>query len=121
MAEETVLAGARAQSFILGLQIRTIAQMVHGIVARLLLVHGNDSRPIKIEVNKLNSKIGIKRYLRAIVAKELSCLRLRLLLKLVYMTAGTGLCQAIVPNRLLIPANLFVHEGVADFHAAVDH
>ena len=37
------------------------------------------------------------------------------------MAARTGLCQAIVPNRLLIPANLFVHEGVADFHAAVDH
>ena len=56
MAEETVLAGARAQSLILGLQIRTIAQMVHGIVARLLLVHGNDSRPKENDVNKLNSK-----------------------------------------------------------------
>ena len=50
MAEEAVLAGAGAQSFILRLQIRTIAQMVHGIVARLLLIHRNDARPIAKQV-----------------------------------------------------------------------
>ena len=60
-------------------------------------------------------------YLRAIVAKKLSCLRLCLLLELVYMAASTSLGQAIVSNRLLIPANLLVHEGVADLSAAIDH
>ena len=123
MTEEAVLAGVRAQGFILRLQISTVAQMVHRIVTRLLLVHRNDSRPIarQMKLFKVRRVEDEEIYLRAIVSKKFCCLRLCLLLKLVYMTAPTSLSQAIVPNRLLIPTNLLVHQGMADFDTTIDH
>ena len=74
--------------------MRTVADLVHRVVSRDLLVHRDDSAVL-------------------VATKQLRLLGCRFQVHLIYVTCGACLCKTVVLARLVFPSIEFVHP----FHA----